>query len=695
MSRDRCATQGCNIVDRRLRAAGQLRAVPPGHGVPAVLGDAVHRRESPARFLLIEMVGAVVGVAAIVASGLIADRSAGATLLGVSRGADRGLQRLRPAAARRRRDRRGRLHARRLHAARPVLRPGLGRGARSNFSPRYRYTGAALTSDLAWLVGAGFAPLVALVLSAHFGLATSGAYLLSGAVARCARCASTRNSPNRNDRPGEPSRRALRGSPLHRTVVGIVIVWRCRLTPFVPLRVFTAYTMLEGAIEPKAIAKHAARARLSGGRDLRPQRAVRRDGLFGGGARRRACSRSSARCSRSRGRPIAAAPSRQAAGDRLAAALCAGRDRLRQSLRAGLGRASRPADRGGRACHARRARRAHRRADRADRRGRGRARAAARRTGRRSMAHALCRSPGGAVPRPALCRAGAARRCDRGGGGGGADRSRLCARLPLVATNPACFAEAGFPRRARRDAVHRRLAPMSTASDRRRSSPEAWLKPADEMARLFADLPEAIANTLRRRAALRLRRAQAQADPAQPRRRSARPRPRCCARDARGGADRAAARDRGAASGSPEPDDAALEAEYAAYFARLAFETRRHHRHGLPRLFPDRRRLHQMGQGQRHSGRPGPRFGRGLGGRLGADHHRSRSAAARPAVRALPQSRARVDARLRHRFLRNPARRGDPLRPGEIRPRPGRADHHLREAEGARGAARTPAACCR
>ena len=52
----------------------------------------------------------------------------------------------------------------------------------SNFAPKYRYTGAALTSDLAWLIGAGFAPLVALGLSAHFGLAYVGVYLLSGAV---------------------------------------------------------------------------------------------------------------------------------------------------------------------------------------------------------------------------------------------------------------------------------------------------------------------------------------------------------------------------------------------------------------------------------------------------------------------------------------------------------------------------------
>jgi len=52
----------------------------------------------------------------------------------------------------------------------------------SNFVAKYRYTGAALTSDLAWLIGAAFAPLVALGLSAHFGLAYVSVYLLSGAA---------------------------------------------------------------------------------------------------------------------------------------------------------------------------------------------------------------------------------------------------------------------------------------------------------------------------------------------------------------------------------------------------------------------------------------------------------------------------------------------------------------------------------
>lgn len=47
---------------------------------------------------------------------------------------------------------------------------------------RYRYTGAALTTDIAWLLGAGFAPLIVLFLSARYGLAVVGLYLLSGSL---------------------------------------------------------------------------------------------------------------------------------------------------------------------------------------------------------------------------------------------------------------------------------------------------------------------------------------------------------------------------------------------------------------------------------------------------------------------------------------------------------------------------------
>ncbi|MFV0276698.1 MAG: MFS transporter [Parahaliea sp.] len=52
--------------------------------------------------------------------------------------------------------------------------------ATSNFPARYRYTGAALTADFAWLFGAAFAPLVALSLSNEFGLGAVTGYLLSG-----------------------------------------------------------------------------------------------------------------------------------------------------------------------------------------------------------------------------------------------------------------------------------------------------------------------------------------------------------------------------------------------------------------------------------------------------------------------------------------------------------------------------------
>ena len=52
----------------------------------------------------------------------------------------------------------------------------------SNFARIYRYTASALTSDLAWLFGAGFAPLAALLLASSFGLISAGAYLLSGAA---------------------------------------------------------------------------------------------------------------------------------------------------------------------------------------------------------------------------------------------------------------------------------------------------------------------------------------------------------------------------------------------------------------------------------------------------------------------------------------------------------------------------------
>jgi len=50
----------------------------------------------------------------------------------------------------------------------------------SNFLPQFRYTGAALTADMAWLLGAAFAPALVLFLSSRFGLGSVSVYLLSG-----------------------------------------------------------------------------------------------------------------------------------------------------------------------------------------------------------------------------------------------------------------------------------------------------------------------------------------------------------------------------------------------------------------------------------------------------------------------------------------------------------------------------------
>ncbi len=67
--------------------------------------------------------------------------------------------------------------------------------------------------------------------------------------------------------------------------------------------------------------------------------------------------------------------------------------------------------------------------------------------------------------------------------------------LPLVATNPACFAEPGFY------PAHDAMLCIASSThvdshDRPRSSREWWIKSAAVMEEVFADLPEAIANTL-------------------------------------------------------------------------------------------------------------------------------------------------------------------------------------------------------
>ena len=118
---------------------------------------------------------------------------------------------------------------------------------------------------------------------------------------------------------------------------------------------------------------------------------------------------------------------------------------------------------------------------------------------------------------------------------------------------------------------------------------------------------------------------------------------------------------------------------------RAELRDRRHPEDGLPGLLPGRRRLHQLGQAAGHPGRARARLRCRLDGRLRPAHHRPRPDPARSAVRAVPQPRAHLDARLRHRLRRASARRGDPLRHREVRRGPGRDDRHLRHHQGQAG----------
>jgi MFS family permease len=129
--------------------------------------------------LLVQIVGGVACILGVIASGLIADRIGRRTMLGTAAaliglfalfapvllGGNRGAQNTF------------------IIVGFTLLGLSYGQAAgsvTSNFETRYRYTGAALTTDFAWLIGAAFAPLVALGLSSRFGLVAVSAYLLSG-----------------------------------------------------------------------------------------------------------------------------------------------------------------------------------------------------------------------------------------------------------------------------------------------------------------------------------------------------------------------------------------------------------------------------------------------------------------------------------------------------------------------------------
>jgi MFS family permease len=138
-------------------------------------------KESPVRFLTIEAVAGAIGVGSIILSGLVADRVGRRTLLGASAACIAVFSGFAPQLL-------GAGEAGEIAfmiGGFVLLGLSFGQSSgalSSRFTPSHRYTGSGLTSDLAWLLGAGSAPFVALYLSAHYGLLASGAYLLSGAI---------------------------------------------------------------------------------------------------------------------------------------------------------------------------------------------------------------------------------------------------------------------------------------------------------------------------------------------------------------------------------------------------------------------------------------------------------------------------------------------------------------------------------
>lgn len=174
------STQGRNLI---IGALAALASYALFHLVTVfpLSWISLYSQRSISEFLQVQIIGAALAAGGIVASGLIADRfgrrntlGALAALIGVfslfaPHLLDGGVL--------------GQNVFILLGFALLGLSYGQAAGAvTANFSAKYRYSGAALTSDLAWLVGAGFAPLVALGLSAHFGLAYVSVYLLSGAA---------------------------------------------------------------------------------------------------------------------------------------------------------------------------------------------------------------------------------------------------------------------------------------------------------------------------------------------------------------------------------------------------------------------------------------------------------------------------------------------------------------------------------
>ena len=132
-------------------------------------------------FLLVQCLGGLIQIATTILSGVLADHLGRRNLLGVCAGGAIFFSLVAPALLA------GGNSGQTVFVLVGFALLGLSFGqaagaVASNFTGVNRYTGSALTGDVAWLLGAGFAPLVTVGGYEKFGVWAVGAYLLSGAI---------------------------------------------------------------------------------------------------------------------------------------------------------------------------------------------------------------------------------------------------------------------------------------------------------------------------------------------------------------------------------------------------------------------------------------------------------------------------------------------------------------------------------
>ncbi|MDQ6646853.1 MAG: MFS transporter [Pseudomonadota bacterium] len=178
--REMVSTQGRSIA---LGAFAPLASYALFHLVTifALSWALLFTQQSPASFLMVQIVGAAVAVPCMFLSGRIADRYGRRVTLAVCAvliAIYSGWTPLMLAGG----TAEGYLFIIAGFALLGFSHAQAAGAVNASFLSYHRYTGALITSDLGWLLGAGFAPLVALSLSVYLGVGYVGLYLLSGAV---------------------------------------------------------------------------------------------------------------------------------------------------------------------------------------------------------------------------------------------------------------------------------------------------------------------------------------------------------------------------------------------------------------------------------------------------------------------------------------------------------------------------------